>query len=51
MMGISAWQLMIVLLILIILFGGKRIRSLGGDLGASIRDFRKSARHDRLEEK
>ena len=34
--GISIWQL------LIILGGTKRVRSLGGDLGSAIRDFRQS---------
>ena len=32
--GIGIWQLLIVLAIVIMLFGTKRIRSLGSDLGA-----------------
>ena len=40
--GISIWQLLIVLLILIMLFGTKRLKSLGGDLGEAIKGFRKS---------
>ncbi len=43
-MGISIWQLLIVLVIVLLLFGTKKIRSLGGDLGASIRSFRKAVR-------
>lgn len=39
--GVGAAQLLIVLLIVTILFGGKKIRQLGSDLGASIRDFKK----------
>ena len=31
--GISIWQLLIVALIVVLLFGTKKLRSLGGDLG------------------
>ncbi len=37
--GISPFQLLIVLAIVLVLFGGKRLRSLGGDLGG-IKGFR-----------
>lgn len=40
-MGISIWQLLIILLIVVLLFGSKRLRSLGGDLGSALRGFRK----------
>jgi len=39
--GISLWQLLIVLLIVVLVFGTKKIRSLGGDLDGAMRDFRK----------
>lgn len=42
MMGISIWQLLIVLLIVVMLFGTKRLRGLGADLGGAISGFRKS---------
>ncbi|MBE7929072.1 twin-arginine translocase TatA/TatE family subunit [Pseudomonas saudiphocaensis] len=42
MMGISIWQLLIILLIVVMLFGTKRLRSLGSDLGGAISGFRKS---------
>lgn len=42
MMGIGIWQLVIVLLIVIMLFGSKRLRGLGADLGDAISGFRKS---------
>jgi len=38
--GIGIWQLVIVLAIVILLFGGKRLRSLGGDIGTAIKDFK-----------
>lgn len=42
MMGISIWQLLIILLIVVMLFGSKRLRGLGSDLGGAISGFRKS---------
>lgn len=42
MMGISVWQLLIILLIVVMLFGTKRLRSLGSDLGGAIHGFRRS---------
>ncbi|MDO9623842.1 MAG: twin-arginine translocase TatA/TatE family subunit [Pseudomonas sp.] len=41
-MGISIWQLLIVLLIVVMLFGSKRLRGLGSDIGGAISGFRKS---------
>jgi sec-independent protein translocase protein TatA len=38
--GISVWQLLIVLAIVVMLFGTKRLRTLGGDLGAAVKGFR-----------
>lgn len=43
--GISMWQLLIVLVIVLLVFGTKRIRNLGGDLGGAIKGF-KSAMKD-----
>jgi len=40
--GISIWQLLIILLIVVMLFGTKRLRNIGSDLGDAIRGFRKS---------
>ncbi|TDX29473.1 sec-independent protein translocase protein TatA [Modicisalibacter xianhensis] len=40
-MGISVWQLLIVLLIVALLFGTKRLRTVGSDLGGAIRSFRR----------
>ena len=39
-MGISITQLLIVLAIVIVLFGTKRLRNIGGDLGGAIKGFR-----------
>jgi sec-independent protein translocase protein TatA len=40
--GISVWQLLIVLVIVILLFGTKKLRSMGGDLGSAIKNFKQS---------
>ena len=40
--GISIWQLLIIFGIVLLLFGGKRLRSLGSDLGTAIKGFRSS---------
>ncbi|MRI32122.1 twin-arginine translocase subunit TatA [Endozoicomonas sp. OPT23] len=40
--GISIWQLLIVLLIIVMLFGTKKLRGLGGDLGGAVKGFKKA---------
>lgn len=40
--GISIWQLLIILAIVFLLFGTKRLRNLGGDLGGAIKGFKKA---------
>jgi len=51
MMGISIWQLLIILVIVIVLFGTKKLRNIGGDLGGAIKNFRSSMRDGEAEEK
>ncbi|MCL6270602.1 twin-arginine translocase TatA/TatE family subunit [Sansalvadorimonas sp. 2012CJ34-2] len=41
-MGISIPQLLIILAILILIFGTKRLRNIGGDLGGAVKGFRKA---------
>jgi sec-independent protein translocase protein TatA len=43
-MGISIWQLLIILLIILLLFGAKRLRNVGSDLGAAIKSFRSAVK-------
>jgi len=38
--GISMWQLLILLLIVVLVFGTKRLRNMGSDLGAAVKGFR-----------
>lgn len=42
--GIGIWQLLIILAIVLLLFGTKRLRTIGGDLGSAIRGFRNSVK-------
>ena len=43
--GISIWQLVIIAAIVVMLFGTKKLRNVGGDLGSAIKGF-KSAMKD-----
>ncbi|MDU2939647.1 Sec-independent protein translocase subunit TatA [Superficieibacter sp. 1612_C1] len=40
--GISIWQLLIIVVIVVLLFGTKKLSSLGSDLGSSIKGFKKA---------
>ncbi len=50
MSGIGIWQLLIVLAIVLLLFGSKRLGSLGGDLGKAISGFRREIKDDASED-
>jgi sec-independent protein translocase protein TatA len=45
-MGISVWQLLIVLAIVLLLFGAKRLRNVGGDLGSAIKGFKSAMKEE-----
>ncbi|WP_062267196.1 twin-arginine translocase TatA/TatE family subunit [Endozoicomonas arenosclerae] len=44
--GISIWQLLIILLIVVMLFGTKKLKGLGGDLGGAVKGFKKAISSD-----
>ncbi|HZJ91476.1 MAG TPA: twin-arginine translocase TatA/TatE family subunit [Thiopseudomonas sp.] len=44
--GISTWQLVIVAVIILVVFGSKRLRGVGGDVGEAIKGFRKAIKSD-----
>ncbi|WP_431224155.1 Sec-independent protein translocase subunit TatA [Serratia sp. L9] len=44
--GISIWQLLIIAVIVVLLFGTNKLRTLGSDLGASIKGFKKAIGDD-----
>lgn len=44
--GISIWQLLIVAVIVVLLFGTKKLRNIGGDLGSAVKGFKKAMSED-----
>lgn len=40
--GISPWSLLLILVIVLVIFGTKRLRNAGGDLGSAIKNFKKA---------
>lgn len=49
--GISIWQLLIVLGIIILIFGTKKLRNVGSDLGGAVKGFKKAVGEDEDEKK
>jgi len=47
--GISIWQILIVLLVILVLFGGKKIRTMGSDLGEGLKGFKKAIKDEDTE--
>lgn len=45
-MGISIWQLLIILAIVLVLFGAKRLRNVGSDLGGAIKGFKNAVKDE-----
>lgn len=39
-MGIGVWELVLLLLIVVVVFGTKKLKNIGGDLGGAIKSFR-----------
>jgi len=46
-MGISPTQLLIILAIVALLFGTKKLRNMGGDLGGAVKGFKKAMHEDK----
>jgi len=44
--GISIWQLLIVLAIVVLLFGTKRLKGMGSDIGGALKGFKKALNND-----
>lgn len=45
-MGISIWQLLIILAIVLVLFGAKRLKNVGSDLGGAIKGFKNAVKDE-----
>ena len=50
-MGFSIWQLVIILAIVMLLFGTKKLSNIGSDIGGAIKNFKKSMHDGEEEEK
>ena len=48
--GIGIWQLLIILLIVVMLFGTKKLRNLGSDLGGALKGFKSAMKDDEKED-
>lgn len=48
--GIGIWQLLIILAIVIMIFGTKRLKNLGSDLGGAIKGFKNSMSDEETKE-
>lgn len=44
--GIGIWQLVIILVIVVMLFGTKKLRNLGSDLGGALKGFKSAMKDD-----
>ena len=49
--GKSIWQLLIILVVVFLIFGSGKLRSLGSDLGSSIKGFKKALKDEESKEK
>ncbi|MFD2165755.1 Sec-independent protein translocase subunit TatA [Thalassotalea euphylliae] len=49
--GISIWQLLIIAVIVILLFGTKKLRTLGTDLGSAVKGFKKAVTDENEKDK
>ena len=45
-MGISIWQLLIVLGIVILIFGTKKLKNMGGDIGGAVKGFKSAMKEN-----
>lgn len=50
-MGIGMWELLIILAIVLVIFGAKKLRNLGGDIGGAIKNFKQSMKEGEQEGK
>ena len=51
MAGISIWSLLLIFAIVLLLFGTKRLKNIGSDLGGAIKNFKKSINDDKSDGK
>jgi sec-independent protein translocase protein TatA len=44
--GISIWQLAVVLVIVVLIFGTKKLRTIGSDLGGAVKGFKRAMKDE-----
>jgi sec-independent protein translocase protein TatA len=44
--NMGPWSLLLILILVIVLFGTKKLRNIGSDLGSAIKSFKKSSKED-----
>ncbi len=44
--GISVWQLAVVLLLVVLVFGTKKLSGMGKDLGGALKDFKQAVKDE-----
>lgn len=45
-MSISPWQILVVLLVVLLIFGTRKLRNIGSDLGGAIKGFKRSIKEE-----
>ena len=46
MMGLSVWHFLLLLVVIVLVFGTSKLKSLGKDLGGAVKDFKDSVRDE-----
>jgi sec-independent protein translocase protein TatA len=49
MFGLGIWELLIILAIILVVFGPKRLKNIGSDLGSAIKGFRTAIKDEEPE--
>ena len=49
--GLRIWQLLIILVVVLLIFGSGKLKSIGSDLGSSIKGFKKAVKEEDSKEK
>ena len=48
--GISVWQLLIILVIVVLIFGTKKLKNMGGDIGGAVKNFKSAMSEEEKEQ-
>lgn len=47
----SLWHWLIVLLVVVLIFGTKKLRNIGGDVGGAVNEFKKAMQNEQVKDK